>query len=472
MMPDNDSAPIEPASPERETTAGGAYAWYVVGVLMFAYIVAIVDRQILSLLVEPIKRDLGVSDTQIGLLAGFAFVVFYSILGVPIARLADRKNRKAIISIGIVIWSLMTAACGLAKTYMQLFLMRVGVGVGEATLSPAAYSIMADYFPPRKLARAIGVYAMGLYAGSGLALLAGSAVVSMLSGPGMLDLPVIGEMRRWQMTFIVVAIPGFVVLALMMTVREPPRRQFAYDGSHKTVEAQAVPFSEIRDFFRDNRRLIVAHFGGFLMIGTVISAFLIWVPEFLRRTYDYTIAEAGAIYGFALLIFGTAGPYFGGWFAEWLARRGYRDAEMRAAAICGAIMIPISILAPLAPERISGMVMVALLSFILASSQGLPPTIMQLIAPNRMRAQFTALFMLVAVLAGFSLGPAFTAMITDYVFGYEEALPYSLAIVSAALTPIGVALLVYGLKPYRERLAQLQAAVESVGPDDARAVQA
>ena len=446
-------------STENRKSGGGAYAWYVVGVLMFAYIVAIVDRQILSLLVEPIKRDLGVTDTQVGWLAGFAFVLFYSILGVPIARLADRKNRKAIISIGIVIWSLMTAACGLAKSYAQLFAMRVGVGVGEATLSPAAYSIMADYFPPRKLARAIGVYAMGLYAGSGLALLAGSAVVAMLSGPGMLDLPVIGEMRRWQMTFIVVAIPGFVVLALMMTVREPPRRQFAYDGSHREVEPEAVPFSEIREFFRRNRRLITAHFGGFLMIGTVISAFLIWVPELLRRTYDYTIAEAGAIYGLALLLFGTAGPYFGGWFAEWLANRGHRDAEMRAAAICGAIMVPISILAPLAPGRVSGLVMLALLSFILASAQGLPPTIMQLIAPNRMRAQLTALFMLVAVLAGFSLGPAFTAMITDYVFGYEEALPYSLAIVSAVLTPIGVALLAYGLKPYRERLAMQQEAV-------------
>ena len=456
-MSDNTEAPTESEVPARPTS-GDAYAWYVVAVLMFAYIVAIVDRQILSLLVQPIKRDLGVTDTQIGWLAGFAFVLFYSILGVPIARLADRKNRKAIISIGIVIWSLMTAACGLAKTYVQLFIVRIGVGVGEATLSPAAYSIMADYFPPKKLARAIGVYAMGLYAGAGIALLAGSAVVAMLSGPGMIEFPIIGEMYRWQLTFIVVAIPGFLVLALMMSVREPPRRRFAYDGSHRNIEAEPVPYREIWRFCRQNRRLIIAHFGGFLMIGTVISAFLIWVPEFLHRTYDYSIAEAGAIYGTSLLLFGTAGPYFGGWFAERLASRGYRDAEMRAAAICGAIMIPIAIVAPLAPERISGLVMLALLSFALSSAQGLPPTILQLIAPNKMRAQFTALFMLVAVLVGFSLGPLFTAMITDYVYGYEEALPYSLAIVSAVLTPIGVAFLVYGLKPYRERLAMEQEA--------------
>ena len=153
----------------------------MVAVLLLAYTVAFIDRSILSLLVQPIRRDLGISDTQIGLLAGFAFAIFYSVLGVPIARLADHHNRCAIISIGVAVWSIMTAACGLSKTYWQLFLTRVGVGVGEATLSPAAYSMIADYFEPKKLAKAIGVYCMGLYAGAGLAMLAGSAVVAAVS---------------------------------------------------------------------------------------------------------------------------------------------------------------------------------------------------------------------------------------------------------------------------------------------------
>ncbi len=433
---------------------GGAYAWYVVAVLMFAYIVAILDRQILSLLVQPIKRDLGVSDTQFGLLAGFAFVVFYSILGVPIARLADRMNRKWIISIGVVIWSFMTAGCGLTKSYLQLFIMRVGVGVGEATLSPAAYSIMADYFPPNKLARAIGVYAMGLYAGAGIALLAGSAVVALVSGPGLIELPVVGAVRRWQLAFFVVALPGLLVLALMMTVREPSRRDFDADGVHRTSDTTPVSLAEMRQFLSHNVRVIAAHFVGFLALGTVISAYLIWIPELFRRTYDYSIAEAGVIYGLCLLVFGTAGPYFGGWFSEWLSRRGYRDAEMRAAALLGSIMIPLSVLAPLAPGRPSAIVLLALVSFILSSPQGLAPTILQLVAPNRMRAQFTAIFMLIAVLTGFTVGPALTALITDFVFGDEKALRYSLSIVSAALTPVGVAFLFYGLKPYRERRMQ------------------
>ena len=445
------------ATDQRATRASEqpslGYAWYVVAVLMFAYMVAFVDRQILSLLVQPIKRDLGVTDTQIGWLAGFAFVVFYSVLGVPIARLADRSNRRTLIAVGVVLWSVMTAACGLTKTYWQLFLMRVGVGVGEATLSPAAYSMISDYFPPNKVAKAVGVYAMGLYMGAGVALLTGSAVVALVNDAGSIVLPLLGEVYAWQLTFFVVALPGILVLALLMTIKEPARREFKADGSSVVTAPKSVPLREVAAFFRLHRRIMIGHFGGFLAFGTVISAFLIWVPEFLRRSYDFSIAEAGTIYGLALLVFGGVAPYAGGLFAEWLGKRGYRDAEMRAALIAGLAMIPITILSPLAPDRTSAVVLLCVLTFALAFPQGLAPTILTIVAPNRMRAQVTAIFMLLGVLAGFSLGPAFVAMTTDYVFGDEAALRYSLSIVSAVLTPIGAAFLWYGLKPFGERTA-------------------
>ena len=427
------------------------YSWYVVAVLLLAYTVAFIDRQILSLLVQPIRRDLGISDTQIGLLAGFAFALFYSVLGVPIARLADRKSRRAIISIGVALWSLMTAACGLSKTYWQLFLTRVGVGVGEATLSPAAYSIIADYFPPKKLAKAIGVYCMGLYGGAGLAMLAGSAVVALVSDAAAIDLPLIGTVFPWQLTFFIVALPGLLVLALMATVKEPARRQFLPDGTTKTAEVRVVPLTEVFEFMSANKKIIVAHFGGFLALGTVISAYLVWVPEFLRRSYDFSISEAGFIYGPALLVLGTAGPYAGGWLAEKLTDRGYKDAEMRASLIGGIGMIPLTVLTPLAPDKTTAVIMLAAVTFFLSSPQGLAPTILQLIAPNRMRAQLTAVFMFIAVLAGYTIGPAFVAMATDYIFKDDGALRYSLAIVSALLTPIGVLFLWYGLKPYAQR---------------------
>ena len=279
-MSDNSSNRQDPDSPSNR------YSWYVVGVLLLAYTVAFVDRQILSLLVQPIRRDLGISDTQIGLLAGFAFALFYSMLGVPIAKLADRSSRRAIISIGVALWSLMTALCGLSKNYFQLFLARVGVGVGEATLSPAAYSMMADYFPPHKLGKAISVYAMGLYGGAGLAMLAGSAVVSMVSTAGPVELPLIGTVFAWQLTFFVVALPGLLVLAFMATVKEPARRNAT---GALALKPRAVPLREVFNFMRDNRKIIIGHFGGFLALGTVISAYLVWTPEFLRRSHDFSI---------------------------------------------------------------------------------------------------------------------------------------------------------------------------------------
>lgn len=441
-MSDNESTGNNPDLPSNR------YSWYVVGVLLLAYTVAFVDRQILSLLVQPIRRDLGISDTQIGLLAGFAFAMFYSVLGVPIAKLADRSSRRAIISIGVALWSLMTAVCGLSKNFFQLFLARVGVGVGEATLSPAAYSMMADYFPPHKLAKAISVYAMGLYGGAGLAMLTGSAVVSMVSTAGPVDLPLVGTVFAWQLTFFIVALPGLLVLALMTTVKEPARRNATGALAPKP---QAVPLRVVFSFMRDHRRIIIGHFGGFLALGTVISAYLVWTPEFLRRSHDISIAEAGFIFGIMLLVFGTAGPYAGGWLAERLNSRGYKDGEMRAALVGGLAMIPLTILTPLVPGKAAVVIMLALVTFALSFPQGLAPTILQLIAPNKMRAQLTAVFMFIAVLAGYTIGPAFVAMTTDYVFHDDKALRYSLAIVSAVLTPVGVLFLWYGLKPFADR---------------------
>jgi MFS family permease len=441
-MSDNSANRQDPGSPSNR------YSWYVVGVLLLAYTVAFVDRQILSLLVQPIRRDLGISDTQIGLLAGFAFALFYSMLGVPIAKLADRSSRRAIISIGVALWSLMTALCGLSKNFFQLFLARVGVGVGEATLSPAAYSMMADYFPPHKLGKAISVYAMGLYGGAGLAMLAGSAVVSMVSTAGPVELPLVGTVFAWQLTFFVVALPGLLVLALMATVKEPARRNAT---GALALKPRAVPLREVFGFMRDNRKIIIGHFGGFLALGTVISAYLVWTPEFLRRSHDFSITEAGFIFGILLLVFGMAGPYAGGWLAEKFTSRGYKDGEMRSALVGGLAMIPLTILTPLVPGNFSVVCMLALATFALSFPQGMAPTILQLIAPNRMRAQLTAVFMFIAVLAGYTIGPAFVAMTTDYVFHDDKALRYSLAIVSAVLTPVGVLFLWYGLKPFADR---------------------
>ena len=428
------------------------YAWYTVGVLMLAYTNSFIDRQILSLLIEPIRRDLQINDTQISLLAGIAFTIFYTLMGVPIARLSDQKNRRTIIIIGITFWSLMTATCGMAKQYWQLFLARMGVGLGEAALSPAAMSIISDYFPISKLARAISVYSMGVYFGAGLALIIGGFVVQMVSEAGNVTLPLIGEVYPWQITFMVVGLMGLPIILLLMTVREPVRR-----GAALTREgANASSFVELKKFVRCNARTLTFHFLAFSFIGIGIAGFLVWTPTLFIRTWGWQASEIGFYYGFVLFFGGTSGVYAGGFLADWLQQRGHTDGILRSAYISGLLIIPFAIATPLMPNAGLAMVGLAFTAFFLAMPQGLPAAALQVITPNALRAQLTALYFLVGNLIANGFGPTFYALVTDYVFGDPAMLRYSMAIVVAIVLPLGAMFAYLALKPYRESILRAQ----------------
>ncbi|MFK7915999.1 MAG: MFS transporter, partial [Pseudomonadales bacterium] len=185
-----------------------SYRWYVIFVLLLAQTFSFLDRMIMGLLVGPIRATFEISDTQYSLLAGLAFSLFYAIMGLPLARIADNGNRRNLIAAGIAVWSAMTAICGLARSFWGLFLGRVGVGVGEATLGPAAYSMISDYFPRSQLGRALSVYTMGVTIGSGLAYMGGGAVVNYVSAMGQISLPLLGDVHGWQLTFFIVGLPG------------------------------------------------------------------------------------------------------------------------------------------------------------------------------------------------------------------------------------------------------------------------
>ena len=204
-MSENKSNPTEPPYPPA------SYAWYVVGVLTFVYVFSFIDRTILNLLVAPIRRDLDINDTQMSVLMGSAFALAYTFFGIPLGRMADSQNRRGLIAVGFVVWSLFTAGCGLAKNFWQMLLMRIGVGVGEASLSPAAYSLIYDYFPPHRRATALSVYGTGIYLGGGLALLLGGVVIKLASAQESWVLPIIGETRPWQVIFLMVGLPGVIV---------------------------------------------------------------------------------------------------------------------------------------------------------------------------------------------------------------------------------------------------------------------
>lgn len=421
-----------------------AQSWYTVGVLIVVFLVALVDRQILTLLVQPIRRDLGLTDTQLSLLIGMAFALFYTVLGVPIGRLADRKPRRTIIAVGIFFWSIMTVACGLARTYWQLFFARVGVGVGEATLQPSAYSMLADLFPPAKLGRAIGTYAMGLFLGSGLALIVGGAVIAALSGTESIAVPLLGELRAWQVAFIVVGAPGVLLtVVLMLTVKEPVRRGLQGATNSTTGKASLWPF------MRSNARTVTAIYAAFSLGGIAVVGYLAWIPEFIRRSHGWSISDIGWIFGLEMAIFGSAGTLFGGWFVDRLTRRGYKDAAFRAAIIAFIILVPTMILPPLIGDARLAVGLLAPLMFAIGMQQGYSPLALQLITPNELRAQIVAVFFLVAQTLSLGFGPTIYALLTDYLFKDDAALHLSMAIVGGTCCSLGLIVLLWGRSAYQ-----------------------
>jgi MFS family permease len=236
------------------------YAWYVLGVLTLVYIFSFLDRQILNLLVAPIRRDLHVTDTQISLLSGFTFAIFYVAFGIPLGRVADSRNRTRLITGGFAAWSLFTAACGMAGSFGQLALMRMGVGIGEATLSPAAYSLISDYFPPRRRAFAQGIYNMGIYVGSGIALVLGGIVTGIVSRRADYTIPLLGTVRSWQVIFLVIGVVGVLVVPIMLTVREPVRQNAGRRA------ATSIPLGEVVAYVRQNFATYSRHNLGIAML--------------------------------------------------------------------------------------------------------------------------------------------------------------------------------------------------------------
>ncbi len=429
-------------------------AWYLVGVLMSIYVFSYVDRQILSLLVGPMKRDLGLSDTQVSLLMGTSFAVFYSVCGIPLGRLADSRSRRAIIAVGLVLWSAMTAGCGVARHYWQLLLLRMGVGVGEAALGPSAYSMITDSFAPRLLATAISVYSTGIYIGSGLAFVLGGVVIGAVSAGTTLTLPFVGEIRPWQLVFFIVGLPGLLMTLLLFTIREPLRR-----GAHAQAgrEHAALPLSEVVAYLRENWQTIAYHHIGFALLAFASYGISAWIPAFLQRTHAMSARSAGVSYGVIVMLAGTAGIVFGGRLADRLAERGYRDAKLRTGTIAALAGLPFGLLFPLVPSAELALLALIPAAFTTSMPFGCAPAAIQEMMPNPMRGQASALYLFVINLIGLGLGPTAVALCTDYLFGDDAALRYSLLLVTVTAHVAAAALLWAGQRPFRDSLKRLDA---------------
>ncbi len=430
----------------QESIAGppypkSTYAWYVIAVLTFIYIFSYIDRQILNLLVAPVRNDLHITDTQISLLIGIAFAAFYVTFGLPIGRIADSHSRRGLIGIGFFLWSLFAAGCGLARNFAELGLMRMGVGVGEASLAPAAYSLISDYFPPNRRALAMGVYNMGITLGNGTALVLGGIITGFTAGRTEWMLPLFGAIRSWQLVFLIIGLSGMACVPLIATVREPARR-----GT--SASSKSVPFVEVLAYFKANWRTYVCHNLGITLLIVCAYATISWIPTFFIRHHHWTASKAGLWLGGMSTIFGSIGIFGAGWFANWLSQRGRRDACMFVAFLIPAAWLPILAGLLLAPKEALALALYAPSTLLATASNGVAPTALMLVTPQRMRGQASAIYIFLMSLIGLGLGPTAVAFCTDHVFHNDQAVGYSLLVVAAVVLPLASLLLWIGRGHY------------------------
>lgn len=420
-------------------------AWWTVAVLTFTYIISFVDRTILGLLVEPIKIDLGVSDTKMGLLVGAVFGLFYAVMGLPLGWLADRTSRRGLIAVGAALWCAATAACGLAGSFVQLVFARVAVGVGEAALSPAAMSIISDSFPKERRAAPIGVYAAAAAVGAGLAMIVGGTVIQLVSHRDVFVLPLFGEVARWQAAFVLVGAGGLVILPLLATILEPVRRNDTAAGTGS---------ARIDRFIRDHANFMVRHYAAVSFYSVVVYAVLAWVPTQFARLYGWNAGETGLRYGFVLLLFGGAGTVLGGILSARLGKRGVAQPAILITVVGMAMAGPLLAGAGLADDGWTSLMWYAPALLFMTLPGGTAIQVVQEAVPNRLRGQASAIYYLSTSIVGSSLGPLLVGLLTDYVYGDPQRIGSALAILAIVIAPLTALLSLSSRAPFARLVGQ------------------
>jgi MFS family permease len=423
-------------------------SWYVLYLLTLSYALAYVDRQLLNLLVDPVKRTLAISDTEFSFIQGFAFISAYILAAPLFGRLVDVANRRNILLGGVCCWSVFTVLCGFADSFWSLALARFGVGVSEACVYPVAMSLIPELFSTRRLPRALSIFALGTQIGGGFSLLAGGAVIAFAASV-IFWLPALSSLETWQLSFVLVGLPGFGLAALLLTVKEPERQG---DGRNKGGEKPySLRFSLAtlwaRRAFYGRLYLFAASSG---IVFLVIPA---WYPTFLIRVHEMPAAAVGWQVGVITLLCGGGGTLAGPLLSRLLADRGHQDAPLRAAsfAYVGAFVFCASI--PFVPSAAGALAVVGGIIFCCAVPTSLIAFALQRATPGPMRGMVASFYTLTIQTIGYGIGPTAVALVTEKGFGDPLAVGKSLACVCCAAAATGLFALVSNFPVLRAMMA-------------------
>ena len=421
------------------------YAWFFTSILLFAYIISFIDRQMINYLVVPIKEDMGLTDFEISFIQGWGFVLAYIIFSIPFGRIVDKVNRVRVLIGGIVIWSVATAACGFSKNSWQLVISRSGVGAGEAALTPASWSIISDLFPVKRRSFPMSIYLMGPYIGQGLSLLFGAQILRIYNEPVTLFESII--VQPWQIIFLIIAVPGIILGLFMFTLKDPQRKE-GLTGDKKENESIKEVFS-----------YIIQNIGAYmpLLIGSAFIIVLLyglqsWVPTFLHRIHGWEHTRIGDQYGLVALFAGSLGVISGPVFERYLTKLNYNPPII---ILCIITSIALTILGPITFLSLgSDIVLIGIFvtSFFITFPLALFATSLQNITPNQYRGVVSGLYVFTVNIVGYGLGPMVVAFFTDKVFRNEMAIDLSMASMFLICGPISFFIFYFGRKPFARAL--------------------
>ncbi len=428
-----------------------AVSWYATLMLAFLYWMSLLDRFIISLLVDPIKADLGLTDVQFGLLQGIGFLISFTLFGFVFGVLADRKDRRKLIYIGVTIWSVASAGCGLAQNFWHLLVARIGLGAGEASLNPSASSMISDLFPRDRLTSAMAVYSIGATVGSGTALILGGTIIAWVASFGDIVLPVIGPVATWQMVFFIVGLPGLAFALMVFTFPEPVRR-----NRTQMMPEQGSWFSAYANLFRFARsrsRFFVAHYGGFTLAASVVNGCVVWYPVHMARAFDWDQGRVGLYLGLTLLVSGVVGKLVTGWMVDTLYRRGHRDAQLRWYAGCLLVAAPTGVIATTTGNPWLFLGLIGLFAALVTPMHACAMSSLNLVTPNQLRGTGVAVYATIAGLLGGSLGTLLIPIFAGWIVGAESDIGPGMAALIGIACPLGALVLASGWRTMRRAVA-------------------